>query len=157
MVVQENTVPDNQVGAQDADFVKPLDWRAPVTAHDLLKLDHALSRVDLDRLIALACSIERVADLAFRASVDLRRAEQARDASARMLGSRIGDLDRLAQQPVSRRGIEIILDGMTIQRFPRSGAEHAPEHGADTRLGVFISPGLPRTPEIADGSHATFQ
>ena len=57
----------------------------PVAAHDLLKLHDALRGMDLDRLVALARCIERIADLPFGAGVDLRRAEEAGDASARML------------------------------------------------------------------------
>ena len=55
MIVQEDAMADDRIGAERPDLVQPFDRRATIAAHDLLKLHDALGGVDLDRLVSLAC------------------------------------------------------------------------------------------------------
>ena len=69
----------------------------------------------------------------------------------------VGEVERLAEGAVAGGGIEIVFDGMAVASPPRAGAEHAPAHGANARLGQFVAPALARASEIAQRRHAAAQ
>ena len=47
MMVEKDRVADDRVGAEHADLAQPFDRRLAVPPHDLVKLDDALRRMDL--------------------------------------------------------------------------------------------------------------
>ena len=49
MMVEKDRVADDRVGTKHADLFQPFDRRFTVPPHDLLKLDDALRRMDLQR------------------------------------------------------------------------------------------------------------
>ena len=54
MAVEENRVADDRIVAEHPDLAQPPDRRPPVPSHDLLKLDAALRRMNLQRQPAFA-------------------------------------------------------------------------------------------------------
>ena len=154
MIVEEDAMPDDRVRPQRADPVEPFDRRAPVAPDDLLELDDALRGMDLDRLVALARCRQGVADLPFGAGVDLRRAEKAGDPAATDASDASSAISMASLSACPGGEIEIVLDRVAIGGLPRARAEHAPQHGADAGLGIFVGPCVARAAEIADRRHA---
>src|SRR6516162_4297114 len=71
MMVEKDRVADNRIGTEHTGLVQPFDRRFAVPPHDLVKLDDALRRVDLERQPALARRRGTVAQQRFGAGVDL--------------------------------------------------------------------------------------
>ena len=53
-MVEKDRVADNRIGTEHTGLAQPFDRRFAVPPHDLVKLDDALRRVDLERQPALA-------------------------------------------------------------------------------------------------------
>src|SRR5579883_1286076 len=154
MMVEEDAVADDGAGAERAQGVQPFDRRLTVAAHDLLEFDDALRRMDLEGKAPLARGRRRIGDELGRAGVDLRRADEAREAARGVLARPFDKAERALHGGTPRRLVPFVVDGMAVTGEPAGGAEHRRRIGADAAFAERVEPALMLDRKVAERGDA---
>src|SRR6516225_12290638 len=144
MGIEEKRVAENRVGAEDADLVRPLDWRLAVAADHFPHLADALRDVYSKGQRALARRIAAVAQQIGGASVDLHRRDDAGEAPARVPGSIVDRRQRRCKTFASARIVPGVLQIEIIGETPARRGIARSEETAHPAPGTQLDPTVPR-------------
>ena len=131
MVVQEDAMADDEVGPQHADRVEPFDGRLAVAMDHLVELDDGLAGMGLHRQAAPSGLLQRLLEEALAAGVDLRGADHAGEAAARMLRGLVERCHRGLESLLAGLLIPGILNGVAVLGVPDALPHHRTDDGAD--------------------------
>ncbi len=154
VVVQEDPVTHDGPLGEHAEVVEPLDRRHPAAAGDLVELRQRLRRVRVEAQVAPHRLGVSVPQQLRRAGIDLRRAEHAEQAPARVPSRGLDLGERLLQAALARRRVPLVLDAVAVPGQPAPRPEHRGDADPQARGAEEVEPALARQGEIADGGDA---
>jgi hypothetical protein len=136
MMVEKDRMGDDRVCAEHADLAQPFDWRFAVPPHDLVKLDNALRRMDLQRQPAFAGRRGAFAQQRPGAGIDLGRIESTIEPARRMLTRPLDKAERAVEPVPPNLLVPLVAHLVAVRRVPAAGAEHRRELLAERGLDI---------------------
>ena len=154
VLVDEDGVPEDRVGAEEADVGGVLERGLPVAAHDLVELELRLREVGGEGAAGLARVGGRVAEGRLGAGLDLARVDDAAKAPARVLLGEVHDPDGCLELAPPARLVPVEAELVPVLELPvRVGEERADVDPKAAAPGA-VEPPFNRAREVRHGGDA---